>query len=216
YSFVTNLNKAIEPKSYKEASTDNRWVEAMNKEMEALNRNNTWEVIVLPKGRKLVGCKWIFKIKYKSNGDVERYKAILVAKGYSEKEGLDYVKMVIVRCVLSHVVQNKWSIFQLDINNAFLYSDLEEYVYMSLPDGFVFPGDQRVCKLKRYLYGLKQSPRKWNESNMEIETDTKNMTTSKYPEYKAAKERRLWDDVRSRRSPTKYNETDVESFHRNK
>nr|GEZ44305.1 hypothetical protein [Tanacetum cinerariifolium] len=132
-----------------------RSVEAMNKEMEALNRNNTWVIIDRPNGRKLVGCKWIYKIKYKSNGKVERYKARLVAKGCSQKEGLyceetfsPIVNMVSVRCVLSLVMQNQWSIFQLDVNNAFL-----------------------VCKLKRSLYGLKQAPRKWNEklSSMLIE-----------------------------------------------
>ncbi|GJZ46008.1 putative RNA-directed DNA polymerase [Tanacetum coccineum] len=120
YSFVTNLNKAIEPKSYKDASTDPRWVDAMNQEMEAFNRNNTWEICDLPKGRRPITCKWIYKIKYKSNGDVERYKARLVARGCSQKEGVDYeetfslvVKMVTVRCVLSLAVQKDWAIFQL-------------------------------------------------------------------------------------------------------
>ncbi|GJW59684.1 ribonuclease H-like domain-containing protein [Tanacetum coccineum] len=128
YSFVTNLNKAIKPKTYKEAFSDPRWIEAMNNEMQALNRNGTWVITDLPKGRRVVSCKWIYKIKYKSNGEVERYKARLVARGFSQKEGLDYeetflpvVKMVIVRCVLSLVVQSSWSVFQLDVNNAFLY-----------------------------------------------------------------------------------------------
>ncbi|GKA88294.1 putative reverse transcriptase domain-containing protein [Tanacetum coccineum] len=170
YSFVTNLNKTIKPKTYREASTDERWVEAMNKEMEALNRNNTWDITELPKGRKPVGSKWIYKIKYKSNGEVEKYKARLVTKGFSKKKRLDYeetfsplVKMVTIRCVLSLVVQKQWSIFQLDVNNTFLYEELDEDVYMSLPDGYFVQGDNRVCKLKRSLYGLKQAPRKWNK-----------------------------------------------------
>ncbi|GKC47894.1 putative RNA-directed DNA polymerase [Tanacetum coccineum] len=170
YSFVTNLNKAIEPKSYKDASTDPRWIDAMNKEMEALNRNNTWEICDFPKGRRPITCKWIYKIKYKSNGEVERYKARLVARGCSQKEGVDYeetfslvVKMVTVRCVLSLAVQKDWAIFQLDVNNAFLYGDLVEDVYMSLPEGYFVNNDHRVCKLKKSLYGLKQAPRKWNE-----------------------------------------------------
>ncbi|GKC98588.1 putative RNA-directed DNA polymerase [Tanacetum coccineum] len=103
YSFMTNLNKTIEPKTYKEASIDSKWDEAMNNKMEALNRNGTWEITEFPKGRKPMGCKWIFKIKYRSNGEVERYKARLFAKGFSQKEGLDYeetfspvVKMVTV------------------------------------------------------------------------------------------------------------------------
>nr|GEZ10715.1 putative ribonuclease H-like domain-containing protein [Tanacetum cinerariifolium]GEZ64077.1 putative ribonuclease H-like domain-containing protein [Tanacetum cinerariifolium] len=75
---------------YELASTDNRWIDAMNKEMEALNKNNTWEISDLLKGRKHVGCKWIYKIKYKSNGEVETFKARLVAKGYSQEDGIDY------------------------------------------------------------------------------------------------------------------------------
>ncbi|GJW59683.1 putative RNA-directed DNA polymerase [Tanacetum coccineum] len=135
YSFVTSLNKAIKPKTYKEAFSDPRWIEAMNNEMEALNRNGTWVITDLPNGRRVVSCKWIYKIKYKSNGEVERYKSRLVARGFSQKEGLDYeetfllvVKMVTMRCVLSLVVQNSWFVFQLDVNNTFLYGDLDEEV----------------------------------------------------------------------------------------
>ncbi|GJX68369.1 putative RNA-directed DNA polymerase [Tanacetum coccineum] len=90
YYFMTNLNKTIEPKTYREASTDSRWVEARNNEMEALNRNNTWIICDLPKGRRPIGCIWIYRIKYKANGEVERYNAELVTKGYSQIEGFDY------------------------------------------------------------------------------------------------------------------------------
>src|ERR1043165_8145929 len=103
----------------------------MNEEIEALNRNNTWTLVDLPKGRSLVGCKWIYKIKYKSTGEIERYKARLVAKGYSQKQGIDFeetfspvVKLITVRTVLSIAVKNKWNLYQLDVNNAFLYGSL--------------------------------------------------------------------------------------------
>ncbi|KAJ9542639.1 hypothetical protein OSB04_029145 [Centaurea solstitialis] len=142
YCFVSNLNKSLEPTSYLEASKDQNWINAMNDEMEALNRIGTWELTDLPKNRKPIGSKWVFKIKYKSNGEIERYKARLVAKGYSQREGLDYeetfspvVKMVTVRCLIALAVQNKWSLYQLDVNNAFLYGDLSEEVYMTLPEG---------------------------------------------------------------------------------
>ncbi|KAJ0459040.1 putative RNA-directed DNA polymerase [Helianthus annuus] len=170
YCFTSKLNKLSEPSSFGEASKDSRWVDAMNLEMEALLRNNTWEIVDLPVGRKPIGCKWIYKIKYKANGEVERYKARLVAKGYSQREGLDFgetfspvVKMVTVRCVLSIAVQNGWTLFQLDVNNAFLYGAISEDVYMTPPEGYFTEGKNKVCKLIKSLYGLKQAPRKWNE-----------------------------------------------------
>lgn len=175
YVFSTNLNKIVEPKTFAEASVDNRWIEAMNQEMEALNRNGTWKITELPSNRKPIGCKWVYKVKYKSNGEVERFKARLVAKGYNQKEGIDYeetfspvVKIVTVRCLLSVAVQNKWPIYQLDINNAFLYGELVEDVYMTLPDGYFSKSDNRVCKLLKSLYGLKQAPRKWNEKLTQV------------------------------------------------
>ncbi|GJY02985.1 ribonuclease H-like domain-containing protein, partial [Tanacetum coccineum] len=141
YSFSTSINKLCEPKTYNEALSDIRWVEAMNLEMEALNRNNTWVITKLPYGRKAIGSKWVFKVKYKSTGDVEMFKARLLAKGFNQKEGTDYeetfspiVKTIAVR-----------------------------YVYMSLPEGYFDQSDKRVCKLVKSLYGLKQAPRKWNE-----------------------------------------------------
>ncbi|GJR90038.1 ribonuclease H-like domain-containing protein [Tanacetum coccineum] len=150
YSFVINLNKTYEPKSYKEAASDPRWIEAMNSEMEALIRNMTWVITELPSGRKPIGSKWIFKVKYKSTGKVERFKARLVAKGYNQNEGIDYaetfspvVKMVTVRCVLSLAVQMGWTVYQLDINNAFLYGEIVEDVYMTLPEGYFDANDKR-------------------------------------------------------------------------
>lgn len=168
--FVSNLNKTNEPQSFTEAAADPNWVKAMNDEMEALYRNNTWEITNLPANRKPIGCRWVYKIKYKSNGEVERYKARLVAKGYSQKEGIDYeetfapvAKMVTIRIVIDLAVNKNWTLFQLDINNAFLYGNLDEDVYMTLPQGYFTKNDTRVCKLLKSLYGLKQAPRKWNE-----------------------------------------------------
>ncbi|KAJ0483933.1 putative RNA-directed DNA polymerase [Helianthus annuus] len=170
FCFISNLDKTIEPKSFKEAVKDPNWVQAMNDEMEALNRNGTWVLTDLPQGRKPIGCKWIYKVKYKSNGQIDRYKARLVAKGYSQREGIDFdetfspvVKMVTVRCIINLAINNGWSLYQLDVNNAFLYGNLSEDVYMSLPEGYFSQNETKVCKLVKSLYGLKQAPRNWNE-----------------------------------------------------
>ncbi|GKB53711.1 ribonuclease H-like domain-containing protein [Tanacetum coccineum] len=137
----SKLNKAFELRNYREACKDQHWIEAMNKEMKALYDNDTWEITELPLGRKSIGGKWVFKIKYRSSGDIERYKG---------------------RCLINLAVQNSWPLFQLDVNNAFLYGDLSETVYMDLPEGYFSPNDKRVCRLKKSLYGLKQARRQWN------------------------------------------------------
>ncbi|GJU37394.1 ribonuclease H-like domain-containing protein [Tanacetum coccineum] len=166
--FSTNLNNSSEPTSYFEAIKNPNWIEAMNNEIEAINRNNTWTICDLPEGRKAVGSKWLWKIKYKSTGEIERYKARVVAKGFSQREGFDYletfchvVKMSTVRCMLNVAICNGWDLFQLDINNAFLYGDLSKDVYMTLPPGFD-TNKSKVCKLNKSLYELKQAPRQWN------------------------------------------------------
>ncbi|KAL4572059.1 hypothetical protein LXL04_018828 [Taraxacum kok-saghyz] len=113
---------------------------------------------------------WVYKIKYKSTGEVDRYKARLVAKGYNQKEGVDFdetfspvAKLVTVRCIINIAINCKWNLYQLDVNNAFLYGTIDEEVYMTPPPGYFTEKDTKVCKLVKSLYGLKQAPRKWNE-----------------------------------------------------
>ncbi|GJT03482.1 ribonuclease H-like domain-containing protein [Tanacetum coccineum] len=110
------LNKSHEPKTFWEASSNQHWVDAINKEMDALYENNTWEITQLPSNKKVIGSKWVFKIKYKSSGEIDRYKARLIAKGFNQKGGIDFdetfspiVKIVIVRCLINLAVQNKAS-----------------------------------------------------------------------------------------------------------
>ena len=138
--------------------------------MKALEKNGTWELVDLPRGKTTVGCKWVFTVKYKSDGSLERYKARLVAKGFTQTYGIDYLetfapvaKLNSVRVLLSLVANRDWPQQHLDVKNAFLNGDLEEEVYMDAPPGFGETFGTKVCKLKNSLYGLKQSPRAWFE-----------------------------------------------------
>ena len=141
----------------------------MGEEMLALEKNKTWDVVELPRGKQPVGCKWVFTVKYKADGSLERYKARLVAKGYTQTYGVDYqetfapvAKMNTVRILLSLAAIFGWSLQQFDVKNAFLHGDLEEEVYMKAPPGYDGNlGKNKVCRLKKALYGLKQSPRAW-------------------------------------------------------
>ena len=114
----------------------------MQDEITALENNDTWCIVSPPTDKVAIGCKWVFEIKYKASGEVERYKARLVTKGYSQQEGLDFTetfspvaKMVTVRSVIALAASCEWYIFQMDVHNAFLQGDLPEEVYMHIPDG---------------------------------------------------------------------------------
>ena len=127
------------------------WCDAMAREIQALESNNTWSLCPLPNGKSPIGCKWVYKIKYRSDGSIERYKAHLVAKGYTQVEGIDYhdtfvpvAKLVTVRLLLSIAAVKNWSLHQLDVNNAFLQDDLDEEVYIKLHQGFLVRG-RLVC-----------------------------------------------------------------------
>ena len=168
-AFVSKLNSIETPKTVQEALRNDNWRKAMMEEMSALIKNNTWEVVGLPIGKRKVGCKWVFPTKFRADGTLERYKARLVAKGYTQTHVIDYhesfapvVKMNTIRILLSLATNLDWSLQQLDVKNAFLHGDIEEEVYMEVPMGLEEKFEQgKVCKLKKALYGLKQSPRAW-------------------------------------------------------
>ncbi|KAJ0617795.1 putative RNA-directed DNA polymerase [Helianthus annuus] len=168
-AFVASLYTEQIPNSVKEAQGKKNWEEAMEVEMRALMKNNTWEKCILPKGKKTVGCRWVYSIKYKPDGSIGRYKARLVAKGYTQTYGIDYsetfspvAKMDTIRVLFSVAANKDWPLHQFDVTNAFLHGDLTEEVYMEAPPGFSGGfKDGEVCRLKKSLYGLKQSPRAW-------------------------------------------------------
>jgi len=141
----------------------------MSAEYNAFVSNGTWELVCPMTATNIVGCKWIFRIKRNSNGSVDRYKARLVAKGFHQRPCVDYletfspvIKPTTIRLVLSLAVASRWSLRQLDINNAFLQGSLSETVFMAQPSGFIDSDHpSHVCKLHKAIYGLKQAPRAW-------------------------------------------------------
>jgi hypothetical protein len=164
----------LEPTSFEEAmSTHNKikWEEIINYEFHSLMQNETWTLTDLPLGRKVIGCKWILKIKLKFDGRINIYKARLVAKAYSQVHGVDYhdtfslvVKITSIQMLMALVVANDFDVHQMDVKTTFLNGYLQETIYMEQPQGFIHLGTHhKVCKLHKTLYGLKQSPRTWYE-----------------------------------------------------
>ncbi len=147
-----------------------KWEIAMQEEYDSLVVKNTWSLVPLPKGRKPISCKWVFKIKHGVDGEVERYKARLVARGFTQTFGIDsnetfapVAKFVLIRCILTLATIEDMEIDQMDVKTAFLNGDLEEEIYMEQPEGFTEKGEHLVCKLHKSLYRLKQFPRAWNQ-----------------------------------------------------
>ena len=137
--------------------------------MVALEKNQIWELVKLLEGKNLVGCKWVYIVKYRSNGSLERYKARLVVKGYTQTYGIHYLKtfalvakMNTVRVLLSLAANLGRKLQQFDVKNAFLHGDLEKEIYMEVPLGFGPKMRENVVRrLKKALYGLKQPSRAW-------------------------------------------------------
>lgn len=167
-NFLAAISVNVDPTSYKEASRESRWRKAMQDEIDALERNDTWEIVDLPPGKKPIGSQWVYRTKFLSDGAFERDKARLVALGNHQRAGEDFTdtfapvaKMVSVRTFLAVAIAKNWEVHQLDVNNAFLHGDLKEEVYMKLPPGFTSTSPNKVCRLRKSLYGLRQSPRNW-------------------------------------------------------
>jgi hypothetical protein len=147
------------------------WKEAINEEMDSIMGNNTWILVDLPLGSIRIGCKWIFFKKLMVDGTVKKFKARLVAKGFKQKEGLDYfdtyalvARIATIRTLIALTSIYHFEIHRMDVKTTFLNGELEEEIYMHQPEGFVMPNHkQKVCKLIKSLYGLKQTPKQWYE-----------------------------------------------------
>lgn len=160
-----------EPNTYEEAivSPDgDKWIEAMHDEYNSLIHNETWTLVEKPRNQKVIDNKWVYKVKRNTDNSIERFKARLVGRGFTQEYGIDYeetfspvVRFNSIRTLLAIAAQQQLTIKQFDVKTAFLYGELDEDVYMKQPIGF---DDKtgRVCKLRKSLYGLKQASRCWN------------------------------------------------------
>jgi transposase InsO family protein len=167
-----NLAHDGEPQTYREAvnhpTLGDRWLEAIQEELRALELQGTWESAELPPGRKPITSRWVFAIKRADDGSIIRCKARLVGRGFSQIPGIDFdetyaptVRYDTLRMVLSIAAGFNLEIHQMDVNNAYLAATLEEEIYMILPEGIDAAG--QVCRLRKSLYGLKQAARTWND-----------------------------------------------------
>ena len=165
------LKAEIEPVSVEEAVKDRKWIEAMKDELKSIEKNETWQLCTLPSGKKPISVKWVYKVKEKLNGEIAKYKARLVARGFLQKEGIDFTdvftpvaRIETIRLIVAIASYRGWPLHQMDVKSAFLNGWLDEEVYVSQPPGFEIDQQRdKVYKLRKALYGLKQSPRAWNK-----------------------------------------------------
>lgn len=158
-----------DPEKFEETVKHDKWKKAMEAEIKAIKENETWELVDAPSNAKIIGVKWVFKTKLNERGEVDKFKARIVAKGFHQTYGIDFHEVFApvarwdtIRVVLGLAAQRGWSVFQLDVKSAFLHGELKEDVYIEKPKGFESEDEsKKVYKLKKALYGLRQAPRGW-------------------------------------------------------
>ena len=167
-----NIRVENDPEMFSHAMSSkesNSWYNSMKEEMNSMESNRVWDLVELPDGIKAIGCKWVFKTKKYSLGNIERHKARLIAKGFNQMEGIYYTetfslvsKKDSLRIIMALVSHFDFDLHQMDVKTAFLNGNLEEEVYMKQPEGFSSSkGEHLVCKLKKFIYGLKQASLQW-------------------------------------------------------
>ncbi|KAG8479389.1 hypothetical protein CXB51_029761 [Gossypium anomalum] len=159
----------VEPTCFEEAKMHEGWKQAMADEIAMIEKNQTWELVEKPANRKIIGVKWVYKAKHNADGSLNKLKARLVVKGFSQKYGLDYfetytpvARLDTIRLIVGLAAHMQWNVYQLDVKSAFLNGILEKEIYVKQPEGFEVPGkEDLVYRLRKALYGLKQAPRAW-------------------------------------------------------
>jgi len=159
----------IEPYSFKEAVQKSVWIDAMVEEYNSIFRNSVWDAVSRPEDKLVVISHWLYKVKQAAYGSVEKHKVIFVACGFSQVEGIDYDESFApvsryssIRSILALSAHMGWKIHQMDVKTTFLNEMIEEDVYIEKLEGLqTFDHESHVCRLKRALYGLKQSPCAW-------------------------------------------------------
>ncbi|RVW37574.1 Retrovirus-related Pol polyprotein from transposon RE1 [Vitis vinifera] len=167
--YERNNVAVFEPAEFEEAEKDDKWIEAMKEELRMIEKNDTWELVDRPQHRKVIGVKWVYRTKLNADGSVNKYKARLVVKGYSQVFGVDFsetfapvARLDTIRMLLALTAQKGWKTYQLDVKSAFLNGYLQKEIYVEQPEGFQVKGqEEKVYLLKKALYGLKQAPRAW-------------------------------------------------------
>jgi len=160
-----------EPVSFEEALKQNHWKKAIIEELNSIEKNDTWRLVQLSTDTKCIDVRWVFETKLKPDGQVAKYKAMLVARRFLQKYGQDYyevyapvARMETIRLIVAIAVKSNRSMYQLDVKFAFLNGELEEEIYVNQPPGFKIKGkEEYVYKLNKALYGLKQAPRAWSK-----------------------------------------------------
>lgn len=165
-----------EPRDFYEASKSKEWIMACEDEIYSIRKNHTWDLVDPPAGVKPIGLKWVFKIKRNSDGSINKHKARLVAKGYVQRHGIDFeeffapvARLETKRLLVNLAASNGWEVHHLDVKTAFLHGELKEMVYVAQPEGFEEKErEDKVYKLNKALYGLRQAPRTWNNKLNQI------------------------------------------------
>jgi hypothetical protein len=158
---VRNIRE-YEPSTFEEVASQQVWKDTMMEEYNSITKNDVWEVVLRPEGKSVVTSRWLYKIKYVVDGNIEKFKAQFVAWGFSHVEGVDYVsRYTLIMTMISIVVEMGWKIHQMDVKTTFLNVIIEE-VYIGKPQGFEVNGRySQVCRLNKAVYGMKKAPRAW-------------------------------------------------------